>query len=102
MSNDRPSRRQIERRLDDLETAATGELLVVHEDPKTGEWYRGRGEDAVRVDEVEAEAADQVVVIHDTLVMERSRAIEEGFEILGPAEDVPNDRDIVRVASGER
>ena len=38
-----------------------------------------------------------LLIIEDVVVMERSPAEEHNLEILGPAEDVPNDRDIVRV-----
>lgn len=42
--------------------------------------------------------ADLNVVINRGIVMSRERAIEEGRTILGPAEDVPEGRDVVRVS----
>lgn len=48
--------------------------------------------------DAEDHGADQLIIIDDSLVMERERAEHEGREILGPAEGAPEGRDVVRVA----
>lgn len=42
--------------------------------------------------------ADLHFVINRSVVMSRERAIEEGRTILGPAENAPEGRDVVRVS----
>jgi len=92
----RKSKRELERVLDDLsdQTASESEdIVVVKRDTHSGEIRTLDGEP------VEQDLEEQtVVVINETIVMDRERAEEAGREILGPAESAPPGRDAVRVA----
>lgn len=92
----RKSKREIERALEDIHdgNGGTETVDVVWCGDGEGEFVDQDGEPT----EPDPDA-DTVVVIDETVVMHRDRAEEQGREILGPAEDVPNDRDAVRVAS---
>ncbi|QLD88306.1 hypothetical protein HWV07_04355 [Natronomonas salina] len=99
----RKSKREIERALNDLEGDRHSPPAIVYEDPRTGEWYDGEGDDADRVSEDEFEGADPLIVMQrdPVVVMEREQALEEDREILGPAEDAPAADDPVRVLWGD-
>lgn len=70
----------------------TDSLLVVEEDPATGEWTDPDG-DPVDKDDVEA---GTVITLKQTLVIPREQAEDEARQILGPA-DVAASGDWVRV-----
>lgn len=93
----RKSKHDLKRDLEDLEAEADGVgsevFLFAYRDPRTGELTTSDGEPIVPNDR------DGLLAVEHTVVMERERAEEHGIEILGPAEDVPNDRDVVRVPS---
>lgn len=78
-------------RVEDRFGVGEGEVAVVHEDPVTGEWHDGDG------NPVDVENADPLVVIQSRLVMPREQAEREDRDILGPAEDAPEGRDLVQV-----
>jgi len=64
----RPSKREIERAVDDLddETAQpSGDRWLVHKDPDTGEWY-----DDVELTEgpLDKDSTDPVMVLQETVV----------------------------------
>ena len=91
----RKSKRELERALDNLDGVETRDTIdVVYWNEKTQEHVDREG-NPVEPDP-DPDAA-HVVVIKDTLVMEREQAIEEDREIFGPAE-TPSGRDIVKVA----
>ena len=92
----RKSKREIERALEDIldGDGGTETIDVV--------WRSDEEDEFVDQDGKPTEPdpdADTIVVINETVVMHRDRAEEQDREILGPAEDVPDDRDAVRVAS---
>lgn len=91
----RPSKRELERAIDEIGgvTADDGDVHVVFRDDVTGELVDSTGEQAQLDPDAELN-----IVWHDSVVMSRDRAQEEGREILGPAEDAPSGRDVVRVA----
>lgn len=65
----RRSKRELERALDDLTARESSEeLVVVHEDPKTGEWFDGIGEGAEPIDRGEFDGEATVVVLRDVIV----------------------------------
>lgn len=94
----RRSKRELERALEELDSDATGSnadrIQVLYRNDRTGELLAERGGDPADPDP----EADLTVVIEQSVVVSRDRAEAEGYEILGPAEDVPDGRDAVRVA----
>ena len=90
----RKSRRELERELEDLnDTGGSGDTVdVVWRDERTGEYVDLDGEPT----EPDPDT-DLLVVMNESVVMSRERAEKEDREILGPAEDVPEGRDVVRV-----
>lgn len=89
--------RELENDLEDLkaETAAeVEEYLVAYRDPRTRELTTKDGEPVDPDD-----PTTFLLIIEDVVVMERERAEKNDLEILGPTEDVSDDRDIVRVPS---
>lgn len=93
----RKSRREIERAVDDLAGDGDGDggIMVVYEDPDTGDYYRTQDGDD---DPADLDGFEGLVVeLKRELVMRRERAEREGRAILGPAEDAPAE-DTVRVA----
>lgn len=95
----RKSRRELERELEDLvDTSPSGDTVdVVWRDQRTGEYADRDGEPTDPDPD-----ADVLVVMNESLVMSRERAENEGREILGPAENAPAGRDVVRVPSPRR
>ena len=92
----RKSKREIERALEDILDGGGGAetIDVVWRGDEEDEFVDQDGEPT----EPDPDA-DTVVVIDETVVMDRDRAEEQDRVILGPAEDVPDDRDAVKVAS---
>ena len=87
--------RSLDTRLDALETTATESesgIEVVWRDDRTGEFYDSDGE------RVESDPDALTIVVNETVVADREQAEAEGYDILGPAEDAPQD-DVVRVAA---
>ena len=85
----------LDRRLTALETDTAESapfVEVVWRDDRTGELLDCDGEPA------DPDPDALMFVINDTVVADRERAEKEGYDILGPAEDVPPGRDAVRVA----
>ena len=66
----RKSRREIESDLDELAGEAdvdASELMIVHEDPETGEWFHDEDyEDPI--DPAVAEQADPLMILSETVV----------------------------------
>ena len=90
----RRSRRELERAINDLAPDDTSDTLqIVWWDEKTQQYV-----DKQR-NPTESDPDAQTIVIKNTLVMEREQAIAEGREILGPAENTPPERDVVKVAT---
>lgn len=92
----RKSKRELQRAVDDLgdEDRSPKSFGLVYEDPRTGEWYESRSQEGEPVDP----DADVLMVIVNSVVMERETAEQEGREILGPTESETNpDADLVRV-----
>lgn len=90
-----PTRRELRRRVDeltdDLESEET--IEVAFRDPCSGELATPDGEPV----DPDDQGARQLIVIERTLVMEGERAEAHGIEILGPAGDALESRDVVRV-----
>ena len=89
--------RSVEDRLDELETDAaesTTRIEVLHRDDRTGELLDSDG------DPTEPDPEALVVIFNESVVASREQAEENGYDILGPAENVPPGRDAVRVAEG--
>ena len=88
--------RSVENRLDDLETNTADtapRVEVFHRDDRTGELLDSDGEPA----DPDPEAF--TIIYNETVVASRESAEENGYDILGPAENVPPGRDAVRVAA---
>ena len=88
--------RSVEDRLDNLEMTAaesTTRIEVLHRDDRTGELLDSDGEPA----DPDPEAF--TIIYNETVVASRESAEENGYDILGPAENVPPGRDAVRVAA---
>ena len=89
--------RSVEDRLDDLETDAADSrptrIQVLHRDDRTGDLLDSDGEPA----DPDPEAC--TIIYNETVVAAREIAEENGYDILGPAENVPPGRDAVRVAA---
>ena len=85
----------VERRLDEFETDAaesTTRIEVLHRDDRTGELLDSDG------DPTEPDPEASTFILNRTVVASRDRAKKKGYDILGPAENVPPGRDAVRVA----
>lgn len=77
-----PTRRDIERRLDQLDgDGSMADLVVAYRDPRTGDLEDLDG----RPVDPENHGAETLVVIEETMVCKRERAESNGWEILGPA-----------------
>ena len=91
------SHTDLERRLDELEANAADSrptrIQVLHRDDRTGDLLDSDGEPA----DPDPEAC--TIICDETVVATRERAEENGYDILGPAENVPPGRDAVRVAA---
>ena len=64
----RPSKREIERELDDLNDGAThpaGDRWLIYEDPETGEWYDDAG---LTEGPLDKDSTDPEIVIQRTVV----------------------------------
>jgi hypothetical protein len=87
--------RSVEDRLDDLETNTADtapRVEVFHRDDRTGELLDSDG------DPTEPDPEASTFILNRTVVASRERAKKKGYDILGPAENVPPGRDAVRVA----
>ena len=87
--------RSVEDRLDELETTAADSATrveVLHRDDRTGELLDSDG------DSTEPDPEASTFILNRTVVASRERAKKKGYDILGPAENVPPGRDAVRVA----
>jgi hypothetical protein len=95
----RKSKREIERAVDDLDggDGDDGGLSVVYKDARTGEYYED-GDMAGEPVDPDALSGTAVVIGRGAVVMFREQAEQEGREILGPAEDAPDETDAVLVA----
>jgi hypothetical protein len=64
----RPSKREIERELDDIDDGETGssvDRVLVHQDPETGEWY----DDPELTDgPLDKDSTDPLMVLQKTVV----------------------------------
>lgn len=64
----RPSKREIERELDDIDDGETGpsvDRVLVHQDPETGEWY----DDAELTDgPLDKDSTDPLMVLQETVI----------------------------------
>ena len=91
------SHTDLERRLDELEANAADSrptrIQVLHRDDRTGDLLDSDGEPA----DPDPEAC--TIICDETVVATRESAEENGYDILGPAENVPPGRDAVRVAA---
>ena len=91
------SHTDLERRLDELEANAADSrptrIQVLHRDDRTGDLLDSDGEPA----DPDPEAC--TIICDETVVASRERAEENGYDILGPAENVPPGRDAVQVAA---
>ena len=91
------SHTDLERRLDELEANAADSrptrIQVLHRDDRTGDLLDSDGEPA----DPDPEAC--TIIYNETVVASRESAEENGYDILGPAENVPPGRDAVRVAA---
>ena len=89
--------RSAEDRLAELEANAADSrptlIEVLSRDDRTGELLDSDGEPA----DPDPEAC--TIICNETVVATRERAEENGYDILGPAENVPPGRDAVRVAA---
>ena len=88
--------RSLEDRLDELETSAAesrARFEVLSRDDRTGELLDSDGEPA------DPDPEARTIISNDTVVATRERAEENGYDILGPAENVPPGRDAVRIAA---
>lgn len=88
--------RELERKIEkmDLHGRRDSHGPIVWADPESGEWFESPGLEGEPLD---PDDVDPLLVWEEAVVMDRDRAKSEGYEILGPAKDVPNDRDVVRV-----
>jgi hypothetical protein len=87
--------RSVEDRLDDLETNTADtapRVEVFHRDDRTGELLDSDG------DPTEPDPEASTFILNRTVVASRERAEKKGYDILGPAENVPPGCDTVRVA----
>ena len=87
--------RSVEDRLDELETTAAESatrIEVLHRDDRTGELLDSDG------DPTEPNPEASTFILNRTVVASRERAEKKGYDILGPAENVPPGCDAVRVA----
>ena len=87
--------RTLEDRLDTLETTTADSMSrieVLQTDDRTGELLDSDG------DPTDPDPGAFTVVFDGAVVTSREQAEKEGYDILGPAEDVPPGRDAVRVA----
>jgi predicted enzyme related to lactoylglutathione lyase len=87
--------RSVERRLDELETNAAESATrveVLWRDDRTGELHDRDG------DPTEPDSEALVVIFNESVVVSREQAEANGYDILGPAENVPSGREAVRVA----
>ena len=91
------SHADLERRLSALEANAADSrptrIEVLSRDDRTEELLDSDGEPA----DPDPEAC--TIICNETVVATRERAEENGYDILGPAENVPPGRDAVRVAA---
>ena len=91
------SHADLERRLSALESNAADSrptrIEVLSRDDRTEELLDSDGEPA----DPDPEAC--TIICNETVVATRERAEENGYDILGPAENVPPGRDAVRVAA---
>lgn len=99
----RNSKRDLERRLTDLEPAVDGreserkpEIVVAHRTPTTDELTDRAGEE-VAPPAVHGPGR-QLIVIKDSVVMVREQAHAEGHEVRGPATEAAEGAGAVRVA----
>lgn len=91
----RRSKRELERALDDLDgSEGSAGALVVWKDERTGEFVDANGDPA------DPDPDAHLIVMREHVITSRKRAEEQGLEILGPAEDTPPERDLVRVPEG--
>ena len=89
--------RSVEERLDELETnvaKSPTRVEVLWRDDRTGELHDRDG------DPTEPDSEALVVIFNESVVVSREQVEENGYDILGPAENVPPGRDAVRVAEG--
>lgn len=85
----------VESRLDALETDASADTTlteVLWRDDRTGGLLDNDGEPA------DPDPNAHTIVFDEAVVAYREQAEAEGYDILGPAKDVPHD-DVVRVAA---
>lgn len=99
-----PTRRDLEKRVDDLADRFGGdeEILVARRDLATGEVTDFDGNPV----DPDDHGADTLLILEESIVMERERAEKEGREIIGPYEGGPEGSDLVetpvdRIGSGE-
>ena len=91
----RKSKRELERALNDLDGGeGPADVTVVWEDERTGAIVDANGDPA------NPDPDARLIVIHESVVMSRERAEEQGREILGLVENAPPGRDAVRVPGG--
>lgn len=86
-------KRDLEDRVADLRDRLGGneEILVARRDLATGEVTDLDGNPV----DLDNHGADTLLILEESIVMERERAEKEGHEIIGPYEDGPDGRDLV-------
>lgn len=91
-------KRDLEDRVADLRDRLGGgeKIIVAYWDLATGEITDFDGHPI----DPDDHGADKLLILEESVVMEREKAEKEGRKILGPYEDAPDGRDLVKVPFG--